>query len=361
MSPGTAGAEQWETGRVRDGAIRGRGTPGGDARTRRRRSSESGFALLLIFAMAAAVALTLYIALPRVAFEAQRDKEQLLIERGEQYQRAIQLYFRKFKQYPASIEQLESTNNVRFLRRRYVDPMTGKAEWRLIHVGPGGIFTDSITRKPKDQKKAEETHSNFITEAPQVGSGLGSDARRQSGLPPRRPSEGGQPLPGMSAADASGAGMIVGQLPPPAEQAGPQSVGLSGDPSQQQVPQPGLPVLPPGVPNAPVSAFPGIPANQFPGTTPQQPGQGETDTSGQGPGGVNPVSVEQPGGSNQAADMIRNLLTRPRPFPGTTTPGAGGGQQIGGGIAGVASTAERDSIKIYNERDKYNEWEFIYD
>jgi len=132
----------------------------------RQRSSESGFALLLIFAMAAAVGLTLYIALPRFAFEAQRDKEQLLIERGEQYQRAIQLYFRKFKQYPASLEQLESTNNVRFLRRRYVDPMTGKAEWRLIHVGPGGIFTDSLTRKPKDQKKTEESTATSSLKRP---------------------------------------------------------------------------------------------------------------------------------------------------------------------------------------------------
>ncbi len=351
-SAGRPGPNRGRLGRVADGAITARNARDLDAKARNRRSSESGFALLLIFAMAAALALMLYVAMPRVAFEAQRDKEQLLIERGEQYQRAIQLYFRKFKQYPASIEQLESTNNMRFLRRRYADPMTGKAEWRLIHVGPGGILTDSITRKPKDPNKTEETHSNFITEGPQVGAGLGSDARRQGGLPPRRPSEGGLPFPGT---DGASAGMIAGQLQPPAEQAGPQAVGLPTDPSQQPVPQPGQqPGLPLGVPTAPVSAFPGIPANQFPGITPQQPGLGQTDTSGQGAGGANPVSVDQAGGSNQAADMIRNLLTRPRPYPGSM-PG------VNGGIAGVASTAESDSIKIYNERDKYNEWEFIYD
>jgi hypothetical protein len=42
-------------------------------------------------------------------------------------------------------------------------------------------------------------------------------------------------------------------------------------------------------------------------------------------------------------------------------PGMPTGQQIGGGIAGVASTAEGSGIKVYNDRDKYEEWEFIYD
>ena len=35
--------------------------------------------------------------------------------------------------------------------------------------------------------------------------------------------------------------------------------------------------------------------------------------------------------------------------------------QLGGGIAGFASTVERTGIKIYNTMEKYNEWEFIYD
>ena len=45
-------------------------------------------------------------------------------------------YYRKYgNHYPGSIEQLEKTNNIRFLRQKYVDPMTGKADWRIIHVG----------------------------------------------------------------------------------------------------------------------------------------------------------------------------------------------------------------------------------
>jgi hypothetical protein len=38
-----------------------------------------------------------------------------------------------------------------------------------------------------------------------------------------------------------------------------------------------------------------------------------------------------------------------------------GGTQVGGGIAGVASESTAPSIKVYNERKKYNEWEFVYD
>ena len=45
---------------------------------------------------------------------------------------------------------------------------------------------------------------------------------------------------------------------------------------------------------------------------------------------------------------------------GSNSAGAAG-QTIGGGIAGIASKAERPGIKIYKDHQKYNEWEFIYD
>ena len=34
---------------------------------------------------------------------------------------------------------------------------------------------------------------------------------------------------------------------------------------------------------------------------------------------------------------------------------------IGGGIAGVASTADSESIMVYFEHTSYKEWEFVYD
>src|SRR6185312_10081296 len=76
--------------------------------------------------------------------------EQLLMDRGNQYKRAIQVFYAENKRYPAELKDLESTNNKRYLRRRYIDPMTGQAEWRLIHTN-GSFLTDSLVKKPPEQ------------------------------------------------------------------------------------------------------------------------------------------------------------------------------------------------------------------
>ena len=52
------------------------------------------------------------------------------------YMRAIQHYYKKFGRYPNKVEDLENTNNMRFLRKRYTDPMT----------------RDPVTGKEKDFK-----------------------------------------------------------------------------------------------------------------------------------------------------------------------------------------------------------------
>ena len=120
----------------------------------RRRHSQGGYALLMIFLMAAIIALMLYQQLPRVAFESEREKEQLLIDRGEQYTRAIQLYYLANNQtYPTSLDDLEKQEK-RFLRRRFVDPFTGKADWRIIHTN-GGFLTDSLVQKPPTDSQGQ--------------------------------------------------------------------------------------------------------------------------------------------------------------------------------------------------------------
>ena len=98
----------------------------------------------------------MYQELPRVAFESARDKEQLLMDRGNQYKRAIQVFYAVNKRYPAEIKDLENTNEKRFLRHRYIDPMTGKDEWRLIHTN-GSFLTDSLVTKPPAQNASNGT------------------------------------------------------------------------------------------------------------------------------------------------------------------------------------------------------------
>jgi hypothetical protein len=72
-----------------------------------------------------------------------RDREVEMMHRGDQYARAVQRFYRKNKRYPISIEQLENFNKVRYLRKRYKDPMSPDGAWKLVHatdvkLKPGG-------------------------------------------------------------------------------------------------------------------------------------------------------------------------------------------------------------------------------
>src|SRR5438445_12030028 len=94
------------------------------------RHGEQGFMLVGLIVAIFFVLLALSVAAPKVAQELRREREVEAVHRGNQYVRAIRLYYRKFGHYAGSMEQLEKANNIRFLRQPYVDPITGKADWR---------------------------------------------------------------------------------------------------------------------------------------------------------------------------------------------------------------------------------------
>ena len=107
--------------------------------------AEGGFVLLAAIFLCVLLLISVAIAAPKMARSIQRDKELETIHRGEQYRRAIQLYYRKFGHYPTSIDQLVNTNDIRFLRKKYTDPLTGKDDWKPVlfgqaHVRPLGFF-----------------------------------------------------------------------------------------------------------------------------------------------------------------------------------------------------------------------------
>ena len=104
--------------------------------------------LAILFALTLLV-IGLAVAAPNAAKQIQRQKEEELIRRGEQYALAIRRFYKKFGRYPSDLDQLENTNNIRFLRRKYLDPITGKDDWQPIQFGqarpPTGFFGQKIT------------------------------------------------------------------------------------------------------------------------------------------------------------------------------------------------------------------------
>ncbi|MDE3160568.1 MAG: hypothetical protein KGM92_17525 [Acidobacteriota bacterium] len=437
-----------------------------------RKRGESGFALLLVFLMAAVIAISLYAEIPRVAFQAQRQKEQLLIERGEQYKRAIQLFVKANGRYPGDLKDLENFNHRRFLRHRFIDPMTGSADWRLIHIN-GGMLTDSVVTKPKPVDPNQpasltagqsSSAGQYVSEIPSIGIPAGGQPIINPALGRRRASEGGapglvvgpdgQPIApdqpatpgGVPSPGSPGAQPTSGAQPSPAGSslpgfpAVPYPAGTTFLPGasngfEQPVtgqPVPGQPVpgqLVAGQPlsNQPLSGRiaggppasypnwqayvgssqpyvgssqpyvgggvyigsqptstnganppPGIPGAGYPLTPPAQPAvpnnpgvpggvtllpglqqaQQSADSSGASQTPAPPLPQPGTAGPDPAVSMINNSLTNPQQAP---APAPAGGQQFGGGIAGVASKSESPSIMVYNDRTQYNEWEFIFD
>jgi hypothetical protein len=382
-------------------------------RRRSGRPKERGFALLLVFLMAAIIAINLYMELPRLAFQAQRQKEQMLMERGEQYKRAIGLFLRTNKntRWPASIDELENYNNRRFLRHRYIDPLTGKDEWRLIHIA-NGVLTDSVTNKKKDQDQ-DHIKNGAVMELAGV---TGTDPAGQtnvSAINRRRPSDGGAQIgPDGQPISPTGAPPPGGALPPGFGNGVPNPAGVSGATGPTTfngvgggaAPFPvgngvagGSPPFPGangiagllGIPTAPTGATGGSApsygllgggSSAVGGGTPMPaptPGALPGNLSGGGvmggviggmpgaaPGNASPgapagINVS-PQAQAAAANLIQGLLTQPRPGGMQGLPGQSG-LIMGGGIAGVASKAEGESIMVYADHTDYGEWEFIYD
>ena len=208
-----------------------------------RRNAEEGFALLFIFVLMAGIAVAMLMQLPRVAFETQREREEMLIERGEQYQRAIGLYVKQMKRYPQKIEDLESTNNMRFLRRRYVDPMTGKDDWRQIHVGPGGQLLDSMVKKApqnplgKDGKPGDPQNAQNSQNSQNGLSSMNADPSNTVGTK-NGPPEVNQAVKARPSDQVGMAGLVAPPNPygypqAPGQQPYSQTTPMVGQPNQQ--------------------------------------------------------------------------------------------------------------------------------
>ena len=234
--------------------------------SRRVKPSEEGYILVAVMFMIALLIISMAVALPKVAADIQRDRELETYHRGMQYRRAIQLYFKKFQRYPPNMEALIKTNEIRFLRKRYKDPINGQ-EFKLLHLADVmGVLNTGIPGAQNTGGAWAPGTQNMAVANALSGNSTTADA---------------------SANSNAGAGVAV--------------TGSAG-----------------------VATSDGSEAN------------GGNGGQQQGAGAILPVSAV--GGQGQAA-----------------------GQTFGGGgVVGVASVSTKQSIRIYNKKDHYNDWLFIY-
>jgi hypothetical protein len=223
---------------------------------------EKGYALAVVVVFTSVLLVSLSEAVINWQKAMQREREQELIFRGKQFIRAIELWQRKFQgTYPTSIDALLNTNNMRFLRKKWKDPITNSEEWRLIKLNPDGSIS-------------------------------------------------------------------------------------------------GLTVVPTGgLPGAKISGAPGQTRESSLGTSSPSTGSGQTGFGAPSTSsslGL-PLGSSSLGSQSNPQNLSEGRTGQPRrsSLQSSTSP-------VLGGIVGVASTSEKESLKIYNGRSKYNEWEFYY-
>lgn len=108
---------------------------------------------------------------------AEREAELLFV--GHQFRQAIQSYVQagpKAGQYPATLDDLLLDRRYptprRHLRRLFVDPITGKADWGLVNAPEGGIMgVHSLSeREPLKRANFEPEDGDFaaVLQTPQT-------------------------------------------------------------------------------------------------------------------------------------------------------------------------------------------------
>jgi type II secretory pathway pseudopilin PulG len=175
------------------------------------RPAEEGYVLAAVIIMLAVMMIFLAAAVPKVREDIRRDQELETMHRGQQYIRAVQLYYRKFHTFPPNVDALEDTNLMRFLRKRYDDPLTGKNDWTPVFYGANkapltmGYFGVPLSMGAAVLSGTAATGGNQIVGASPIGSGSGTGFTSAFG-----------PDPG-SASSSSGSGT---QSPSPTPGAG---------------------------------------------------------------------------------------------------------------------------------------------
>src|SRR6202790_130844 len=250
---------------------------------------QRGYMLITLMLALAVITIALLTVLPEISQQIRRDREEEMRHRGTAYMRAIQHFYKKFGRYPTRVEELENTNNLRFIRKRYKDP----------------INRDAATGQEKDFKLLHQTDIT-LNNGPLLGQIPGQSLPGQGGLQRQGGFGGAQ----------GGLGGLQGGLG-----------GLGAQPGGLQKPG---------------------------NSAAQTPASGDSgNTSSGSPSSGNSSDAQE--NSNSPGSSSSNSNSGSNSTSGLNGPTFGGGP-----ILGVASASKAKSIRVFYDKNHYNDWLFIY-
>jgi type II secretory pathway pseudopilin PulG len=287
---------------------------------RSHRRQEQGYVLITLLLTVSLMTIAALAILPSITFAIKRDQEQEMIHRGVQYSRAIRTYYKKFGRYPTRLEDLDNTNNLRYLRKHYKDSLTGK-DFKLLHFGEPGLSLGG------------SFGGGVIPGANPIGSPAGANGAGGSAF-------GGSNFGGSSFGGSSGSsfggssGSTFG---------GNSASGNSGGFGNS------------GVNNSGVFSQ----SSSFGGNS-----NGGNANSSFGANSSSQSSSPQQGTSSASGPDATQASTQVAAGGAANAEAPGSAEQqviAGGPIVGVASISKKTTIREFNHKKKYNEWQFIYD
>jgi hypothetical protein len=245
--------------------------------------------------------------------EGRREREDQMIWRGNQFVRAIRLYYRKTGHYPTDLDMLEKgVGDVHFIRpEALVDPMNGAEDgkWRFIYTNQAGQILGSVRYATMQQMAVLDLYSAQVAALEKANSDSDEDNTGPA-------DQSGNCPPGTSMGAASNTTQA------------PITQSLTTTPGQLLPPSPAQ--------TGPFNSF--------------SLGGSQTGPGAQPPNGC---LAQLPGMSPMAPAALQSLMQM-KPTGPVDSP------VMGGFLVGVGSTVDRSSVKIYKGGKKYNQWEFIY-
>lgn len=256
--------------------------------TAKSRNRSRGYMMITMMLALTMITLALLVVLPDIRQQILRDREEEMQHRGTAYMRAIQHFYKKFGRYPHGVEELENTNNLRFLRKRYTDPLS----------------VDKNTGKEKDFKFLHQQDIS-LNNGPVLGQ------------PPGQSGPSGQN--GFGGAQQGGFGS--------------SSSGLGGLGSQ---------------------------SGGSPTRSSQNSASGDSSNPSSGNSSSGTPSTDNPASGN-SSDAAQNSNSPGSSSSDPNSPTGLNGRTFGGGpILGVASTSKAKSIRVFYDKNHYNDWLFVY-